>query len=213
MSNKSAVPIAASKTLRYEQDAGLPVAIEARSNRRTFYPFNGEVFAPDGTNVIRMTLNSNSFVDFAHSYLQFKVTNKTLADGGGNALHVAPDFGLPFFNRLQIMSGGTELEDIQEWSRLYATLQGVQGSIMNDNDIELTHNRRPSDTLPDENDVRDDVLQGEAADKMLKDFVAALATSEEVVVIREEVHAFCAQFPMPGLVPEGCTSAPAERTA
>ena len=105
MSNNSAVPIAAPKTLRYEQDAGLPVAIEARSNRRTFYPSNGEVFAPDGTNVIRMTLNSNSFVDFAHSYLQFKVTNKTLADGDGNALHVAPDFGLPFFNRLQIMSG------------------------------------------------------------------------------------------------------------
>ena len=104
MSNNSAVPIAAPKTLRYEQDAGLPVAIEARSNRRTFYPSNGEVFAPDGTNVIRMTLNSNSFVDFAHSYLQFKVTNKTLADGDGNALHVAPDFGLPFFNRLQIMS-------------------------------------------------------------------------------------------------------------
>ena len=143
MSNNSAVPIAAPKTLRYEQDAGLPVAIEARSNRRTFYPSNGEVFAPDGTNVIRMTLNSNSFVDFAHSYLQFKVTNKTLADGAGNVLNVAPDFGLPFFNRLQIMSGGTELEDIQEWSRLYATLQGVQGPIMNDNDIELTHNRQP----------------------------------------------------------------------
>ena len=49
--------------------------------------------------------------------------------------------------------------------------------------------------------------------KMLKDFVAALATNEEVAAIREEVHAFCAQFPMPGLVPEGCTSAPAERTA
>lgn len=163
MSNKSAVPIAAPKTLRYEQDAGLPVAIEARSNRRTFYPSNGEVFAPDGTNVIRMTLNSNSFVDFAHSYLQFKVTNKTLADGGGNVVNVAPDFGLPFFNRLQIMSGGTELEDIQEWSRLYATLQGVQGSIMNDNDIELTHNRQPGNALPDEGDGQDLTIAGEAA--------------------------------------------------
>ena len=110
MSNKSAVPIAAPKTLRYEQDAGLLVAIEARSNRRTFYPSNGEVFAPDGTNVIRMTLNSNSFVDFAHSYLQFKVTNMTppaaQSDGTQNvAVNVAPDLGLPFFNRLQIMSG------------------------------------------------------------------------------------------------------------
>ena len=87
----------------------------------------------------------------------------TLADGGGNAIHVAPDFGLPFFNRLQIMSGGTELEDIQEWSRLYATLQGIQGSIVNDNDIGLTHNRTPNDLLPDEADDRAHVIQGEAA--------------------------------------------------
>eukprot|EP01048_Picozoa_sp_COSAG05_P009214 COSAG05_NODE_741_length_7601_cov_8.262997_11_plen_61_part_00 len=57
MSNKSAVPIAAPKTLRYEQDAGLPVAIEARSNRRTFYPSNGENFAPDGTSPFQRRRN------------------------------------------------------------------------------------------------------------------------------------------------------------
>ena len=59
--------------------------------------------------------------------------------------------------------GGTELEDIQEWSRLYATLQGVQGSLMNGNDIEPTHNRTPADTLPDEGDGQDLTLHGEAA--------------------------------------------------
>ena len=53
--SKSAVHVAAPKTLRYEQDAGLPVAIEARSNRRSFWPANGNVFSPDATNVIRMT--------------------------------------------------------------------------------------------------------------------------------------------------------------
>ena len=123
--SKSAVPVAAPRTLRYEQDAGLPVAIEARSNRRSFWPANGDKFSPDATNVIRMTINSNSFLDFSHSYLQFLVTNK---DANRT---LTPDLGVPFFSRLQIMSGGQELEDIQEWSRLYATLLAAQGSRLN----------------------------------------------------------------------------------
>ena len=69
------VPVAAPKTLRYEPDAGLPVAINARSNRRTFYPENGNIFSPTGTNVIRIKLNSQSFLDFSHSYLQFEFHN------------------------------------------------------------------------------------------------------------------------------------------
>ena len=119
--SKSMNPIAAPKTLRYEPDAGLPVAIEARSNRRYFYPNNGDKFAKNGTNVIRMNLNSQSFIDFSHSYLQFTVLN----DSGEN---LALDAGCPLFSRLQIMSGGQELEDIQEWGRLYSILQSVQGS-------------------------------------------------------------------------------------
>ena len=66
------------KTLRYEHDGGLPVAIEAKSNRRTYLPNNGQTFLPGQT--IRINLNSQSFLDFSHSYLQFKWTNKT---GGG----------------------------------------------------------------------------------------------------------------------------------
>ena len=130
--SKSAVPVAAPKTLRYEQDAGLPVAIEARSNRRSFWPANGDKFSPSATNVIRMTINSNSFIDFSHSYLQFTVTN---ADADRT---LTPDLGVPFFSRLQIMSGGQELEDIQEWSRLYATLLSAQGSRLNSDELSLT---------------------------------------------------------------------------
>ena len=130
--SKSAVPVAAPRTLRYEQDAGLPVAIEARSNRRSFWPANGDKFSPDATNVIRMTINSNSFIDFSHSYLQFQVQNKDAART------LLPDLGVPFFSRLQIMSGGQELEDIQEWSRLYATLLSAQGSRLNSDELSLT---------------------------------------------------------------------------
>ena len=132
--SKSAVPVAAPRTLRYEQDAGLPVAIEARSNRRSFWPANGDKFSPDATNVIRMTINSNSFIDFSHSYLQFQVQNKDVNRT------LTPDLGVPFFSRLQIMSGGQELEDIQEWSRLYATLLAAQGSRLNSDELSLTQN-------------------------------------------------------------------------
>lgn len=53
-------PIAAPSTLRYEPDAGLPVAIEAKSNRRTFFPTNGQIFSKSGANIIKITLNSQS---------------------------------------------------------------------------------------------------------------------------------------------------------
>ena len=113
--------VAAPKTLRYERDGGLPVAIEAKSNRRTFTPANGSNFRAGQT--IRITLNSQSFIDFSHSYLQFKFTNDS-ADGRTVGL----DMGCPFFSRLQIMSGGQELEDIGEYSRLYSILESIQGS-------------------------------------------------------------------------------------
>ena len=114
--SKSMNPIAAPRTLRYEPDAGLPVAIEAKSNRRYFYPTNGDKFGPNATNVIRMNLNANSFLDFSHSYLQFTVQN--INPDANNDGHLA----------LQIMSGGQELEDIQEYSRLYSILNSIQGS-------------------------------------------------------------------------------------
>ena len=129
-------PVAAPKTLRYEPDAGLPVAIEAKSNRRYFYPTNGAKFGPKATNVIRMTLNANSFLDFSHSYLQFKVTNTNAA-----AESVGFDHGVPFFNRLQVMSGGQELEDIQEYSRLYSILSSVQGSRVTADETSLTQHQ------------------------------------------------------------------------
>eukprot|EP01045_Picozoa_sp_COSAG04_P019783 COSAG04_NODE_1956_length_5141_cov_4.223126_4_plen_500_part_00 len=125
-------PIAAPSTLRYEPDAGLPVAIEARSNRRTFFPSNGTTFSRNGTNIIRLNLNSQSFIDFSHSYLQFTLDNRAT-----NA-SLAVDEGCPFFSRVQIMSGGKELEDIQEYGRLYSILQAVQGSGLNKDEQSLT---------------------------------------------------------------------------
>ena len=126
--------VAAPKTLRYEHDGGLPVAIEAKSNRRAYVPNNGSNFSPGQT--IRINLNSSSFIDFSHSYLQFKFFNKT--GGGLTDRSVGLDMGCPFFSRLQIMSGGQELEDISEYSRLYAILESIQGSRLNADEHSLT---------------------------------------------------------------------------
>ena len=51
----------------------LPVAIESRSNKRTFEPTNGTKFSPSGTNVIRLNLNSDNLADFTHSYYKPKM--------------------------------------------------------------------------------------------------------------------------------------------
>ena len=82
--------VAAPKTLRYEHDGGLPVAIEAKSNRRAYVPNNGSNFSPGQT--IRINLNSSSFIDFSHSYLQFKFFNKT---DGVTDRSVGLDMGCP----------------------------------------------------------------------------------------------------------------------
>ncbi len=127
----------------------LPVAIESRSNKRTFEPTNGNVFSPDGNRIIRLNINSDNLCDFTHSYLQFTVTNTTevtaaaeapasLTDAKLNdsaALH--PDFGMPFIRRLQILSGGQELEDIDEYGRLYAMLLSTQGNPEQINELSM----------------------------------------------------------------------------
>jgi len=130
--------VAAPKTLRYEHDGGLPVAIEAKSNRRAYVPNNGATFNPGQT--IRINLNSQSFIDFSHSYLQFRFLNKAAADVT-TARTVGLDMGCPFFSRMQIMSGGQELEDISEYSRLYAILESIQGSRLNADEHSLTEHQ------------------------------------------------------------------------
>ena len=49
--------------------------------------------------------------------------------------------GCPFFSRMQIMSGGQELEDISEYSRLYAILESIQGSRLNADEHSLTEHQ------------------------------------------------------------------------
>ena len=139
----------------------LPVAIESRSNKRTFEPTNGTTFSPDGNRIIRLNINSDNLCDFSHSYLQFTVTNETTVEGvaganvnaAGNhpssfterkklesaAMHL--DFGMPFIKRMQILSGGQELEDIDEYGRLYSILLATQGNPEQENELSMNQGR------------------------------------------------------------------------
>eukprot|EP01044_Picomonas_judraskeda_P029562 COSAG03_NODE_10289_length_660_cov_0.898396_1_plen_69_part_10 len=62
MSNNNNLGPVAPNQLNYSDI--LPIAIESRSQKRTFNPTNGEVFGPDQTNVIRLNINSDNLADF-----------------------------------------------------------------------------------------------------------------------------------------------------
>eukprot|EP01050_Picozoa_sp_SAG11_P016460 SAG11_NODE_2250_length_3633_cov_129.866440_2_plen_488_part_00 len=135
MSNNNLGPVAPNQ-LNYSDI--LPIAIESRSQKRTFNPTNGEIFGPDQTNVIRLNINSDNLWDCTHSFLQVRLTNTST---GGNAQQrsCGLDQGLPWLNRLQIMSGGVELENIDAYNRLYALMLQIQGNPEQRHDLTLSH--------------------------------------------------------------------------
>eukprot|EP01050_Picozoa_sp_SAG11_P027512 SAG11_NODE_6999_length_1210_cov_25.800180_1_plen_310_part_10 len=135
MSNNNLGPVAPNQ-LNYSDI--LPIAIESRSQKRTFNPTNGEIFGPDQTNVIRLNINSDNLWDCTHSFLQVKLTN-TSAGGNADQNSCGLDQGLPWLNRLQIMSGGVELENIDAYNRLYAMMLQIQGNPEQRHDLTLTH--------------------------------------------------------------------------
>jgi hypothetical protein len=51
------------------------------------------------------------------------------------------DFGMPFIRRLQILSGGQELEDIDEYGRLYSILLATQGNPEQENELSINQGR------------------------------------------------------------------------
>lgn len=115
----------APRQLLYENQ--LPVAIESTSTRRMFFPEGGSTYGPTGAgtnpNIIRIPINAQDMLDCQESYLQFKLTNRST-----NAETLGLDYGVPFIRRLRIESGGTTLEDINEYGKLYAQLMACQSS-------------------------------------------------------------------------------------
>ena len=104
-------------------DNVLPLAIEARSNRREFLPVNGASFSNGtGATICRIDVNADSMLDATHSYLECDITNNK---GATNFLALN-NFTPSWIQRLRIESGGVVVEDINEYSRLFAMLTLAQ---------------------------------------------------------------------------------------
>ena len=102
------------KTLDYTDV--LPLAVESRARRRTFFPVNGQKFVSNGANIIRIDLSADALLDTQHSYLRFDFTTKTRACGIDSA------GGHAFIRRLRIEQSGVVLEDINAYNRLMGAI-------------------------------------------------------------------------------------------
>ena len=102
------------KTLDYTDV--LPLAVESRARRRTFFPVNGQKFTSGGANIIRIDLSADALLDTQHSYLRFDFTAKAQTCGIDSA------GGHAFIRRLRIEQSGVVLEDINAYNRLMGAI-------------------------------------------------------------------------------------------
>jgi len=104
-------------------DNVLPLAIESRSNRREFLPVNGQSFSNStGATICRIDVNADSMLDATHSYLECDIRSDAVNGAGENKFLALNNFTPSWISRLRIESGGVIIEDINEYSRLYAML-------------------------------------------------------------------------------------------
>jgi hypothetical protein len=129
------------KTLDYTDV--LPLAVESRSRRRTFFPTNGATFKSNGANIIRIDLSADALLDTQHSYLRFDFT-PTLA---GQSCGIDTAGGHAFIRRMRIEQSGTVLEDINNYNRLMgAVVLPCQSGVDHHNERSITeHIRAPGE--------------------------------------------------------------------
>ena len=88
----------------------LPLAIESRSNRRSFVPTNGATFSNNsGATVVRIDVNADSMLDCAHSYLTCDI--RAVQVGNADEMLSLNPFCPSWIQRLRIESGGVVIED------------------------------------------------------------------------------------------------------
>lgn len=112
--------------ITYSQGA-IPLGTPAKSSVRKFYPKNGRIFDPQGTNVIQLPLYAEGqFMDCAgHSFLKFELHNKT-PDSGGKFFHLGGGGAHCWIKRLRVLSAtGQQLEDIDDYNALHGLLQDL----------------------------------------------------------------------------------------
>ena len=103
----------------------LPLAVESRSRRRTFFPVNGQTFSSGANNIIRIDVSADAFLDPKHSYLRFTMTNDT-----GQAMGLDFGGGHGFIQRMRIEQAGNVLSDVNNYGKLLSSiLLPAQGGI------------------------------------------------------------------------------------
>ena len=103
----------------------LPLAVESRTRRRSFFPVNGQQFTSDGNNIIRIDVSASAFLDPKHSYLRFALTNNS-----GQAMGFDFGGGHGVIRRLRVEQSGNVLSDTNHYGRLLSSiLLPAQGSV------------------------------------------------------------------------------------
>ena len=105
----------------------LPLAVESRSRRRSFFPTNGQSFVDNANNIIRIDVSASAFLDTRHSYLRFRLTNNS-----GQACGFDFGGGHGIIRRLRIEQAGTVLSDVNHYGKLLSSIilpsqSGVDG--------------------------------------------------------------------------------------
>ena len=141
------VPRAAPPELNYGSQ--VPLALPASTTKRKFFPTNGATFTPTNNNIISIDINSDNFLDASHSYFTCRVNNAAggTDDAGRTLILPGP---ASFIKRLRVLSGGVELESIDQYSRLYNLLDQCQmdhsrtsGSVMHNQSQSYMATMRP----------------------------------------------------------------------
>lgn len=95
----------------------LPLAVESRSRRRSFFPTNGQSFSSSANNIIRIDISASAFLDTKHSYLRFRFTNNS-----GQAMGFDYGGGQGIIRRLRIEQAGTVLSDCNHYNKLLSSI-------------------------------------------------------------------------------------------
>ena len=91
----------------------LPLGIEAKSQKRLFFPTTGDVYTPDSNTICRIDVNYDGLLDTQQSFLEFDLQNTS-------ANTCSFDLGQPVIKKLTISSGGVVLEEIHDYNSLVA---------------------------------------------------------------------------------------------
>jgi hypothetical protein len=91
----------------------LPLGIEAKSQKRLFFPTTGDTYTPDSNTICRIDINYDGLLDTQQSFLEFDLTNTS-------ANTCSFDMGQPVIKKLTISSGGVVLEEIHDYNALVA---------------------------------------------------------------------------------------------